>query len=223
MDMVTPTNRSSALPFFSVVLTSYNRAKLLKRAFRSLTQQTETDWEAVIIDDGSTDDSYNQLLPYLDIPNPLMYFKQASQGCAASKNAGMFLSTGRYITFLDSDDEYDPEHLASRKKILLQNPQVELLHGGITIVGSPFVPDRFNLQKMIHLQDCVIGGTFFIKRHLVNVLHGFEDIALGHDADFMERATCQGASILKTDLPTYIYHRETQNSITNNLSTSQTI
>ena len=213
----------SALPFFSVVLTSYNRARLLKRALLSLINQTEKEWEAIIVDDGSTDDTHAQITPYLKTNNKITYFRQVSKGCVASKNAGISLSTGKYITFLDSDDEYSPDHLATRKAILTKNPAVSFLHGGVKVIGSPYVPDRFDYKKMVHLRNCAIGGTFFIEKNLAFLLKGFSAMSLGHDADFFDRVIQSGASIMKTEQPTYIYHRETQNSITNNLTGIKTI
>ena len=206
------------LPFFSVIITSYNRAHLLTRALRSLILQTEKDWEAIIIDDGSTDNTLSAITPYLALNHKIVYIRQASKGCVESKNSGILRSTGKYITFLDSDDEFGTDHLATRKAILTQNTAIDFLHGGVKIIGSPYVPDRFNYSKMIHLLDCAIGGTFFIERKLAFRLKGFNPISLGHDADFMERAAGLDATIFKTELPTYIYHRETQNSITNNLA-----
>ena len=52
-------------PMFSIVITTFNRAQLLKRALKSLVSQTENDWEAVIVDDGSTDNTHKQILHYL--------------------------------------------------------------------------------------------------------------------------------------------------------------
>lgn len=211
-------NAAFHLPFFSVIITSYNRAHLLTRALRSLILQTEKDWEAIIVDDGSTDNTPAAIVPYMALNNKIIYIRQVSKGCVESKNSGILRSTGKYITFLDSDDEFSPDHLATRKAILTQNTTIDFLHGGVKIIGSPYVPDRFNYDKMIHLRDCAIGGTFFIERKLAFRLKGFNPISLGHDADLMERAARSGATILKTELPTYIYHRETQNSITNNLT-----
>ncbi|MCO5238992.1 MAG: glycosyltransferase family 2 protein [Chitinophagaceae bacterium] len=206
------------LPFFSVIITSHNRASLLKRAVDSLTLQKENDWEAIIIDDGSTDNTQKQIAPYLK-NNTITYHRQEKSGCVASKNTGTTLAKGKYITFLDSDDEYSPDHLACRKLILTENPGIDLLHGGIHVMGSPYVPDRSDHKKMVHLNNCVVGGTFFIKKELISRLKGFKEITLGHDADFFDRAVALGATIVKTDFPTYIYHREIPDSITNNLMT----
>ncbi|HTN06748.1 glycosyltransferase family A protein [Agriterribacter sp.] len=211
------------LPFFSVIITSYNRANLLKRALHSLITQTEKDWEAIVVDDGSTDDTCAQITPYLQLNHKITYTRQVSKGCVASKNSGILLSTGRYITFLDSDDEFSPDHLATRKAILIKNPAVDFLHGGVKVIGSPYVPDRFDYEKMIHLRNCAIGGTFFIKRNLAYLMKGFSAISLGHDADFLDRVIQSGATVMKTEQPTYIYHRETQNSITNNLTANRGI
>lgn len=210
-------------PFFSVIITTYNRAKLLPRALRSLIEQTEKDWEAIIVDDGSTDNTPEKVVPFLRKEYPITYFRQENKGCEEAKNTGIFLSTGKYITFLDSDDEYTANHLAERKTLLIENSLIDLLHGGVKIEGSPFVPDRFNLQNMIHLKDCVIGGTFFIKRELALQLKGFSSIPLGHDADFFEKARQSGALIIKTELPTYIYHREIQDSMTHHFATKNMV
>jgi len=210
-------NEAVDLPFFSVIITTYNRATLLKRALESLIAQTETDWEAIIVDDGSVDDTAFAVLPYLRDDSKITYFKQKNAGYSGAKNTGIFLSKGKFITFLDSDDEYAPTHLETRKAILLNHREVQFLHGGVKVIGSQYVPDRFNVNKMILLSDCEIGGTFFIKREVAISFNGFKELPLGSDGDFFERINKAGVRIMKTQIPTYIYHRETDDSITNNL------
>ncbi|MEO8961845.1 MAG: glycosyltransferase family A protein [Ginsengibacter sp.] len=207
--------------FFSVIITTYNRSSLLKRALDSLVAQTETDWGAIIIDDGSTDNTACIVKPYLAWNNKIKYLKQKSKGATFSKNTGIFLSEGKFVTFLDSDDEYSAAHLASRKIILLKNKKIELLHGGVKVIGNHYVPDRFDYNKIVPLSRCAIGGTFFIKKNIALLLNGFTEIPLGSDADFLERANKAGINTMKTELPTYLYHRETENSITNNLMRCQ--
>lgn len=210
-------NEEIALPFFSVIITTYNRETLLKRALDSLIAQTETDWEAIIIDDGSIDNTAFAVLPYLGEGSKVTYFKQKNAGYSNSKNTGIYLAKGKFITFLDSDDEYSPSHLETRKSILINSPEIEFLHGGVRIIGNQYVPDRFNVNRMILLSDCEIGGTFFIKKEVAASFNGFEEMPLGSDGDFFERINKAGVNIMKTRIPTYIYHRETADSITNNL------
>ena len=209
-------NEAVGLPFFSVIITTYNRATLLKRALDSLIAQTETDWEAIIVDDGSVDDTAFAVLPYLGKGSKITYFKQKNAGYSSSKNTGIFLSKGKFVTFLDSDDEYDPTHLETRKAILVNHPEIQFLHSGVKVIGSQYVPDRFDINKMVLLSNCEIGGTFFIKRELAVSFNGFKEMPLGSDGDFFERIHKAGVNIMKTQVPTYIYHRETGDSITNN-------
>lgn len=204
-------------PFFSIIITAYNRSQLIKRALDSLVSQAEKDWEAIIIDDESTDNTYSQVLPYLRSYKKIKYLKRAHSGEAMSKNNGIELSCGKYVSFLDSDDEYDPIHLKSRKSILIQNPSIRFLYGGVIILGNQFVPDRINPTKKINLADCVIGGTFFIERNTLISLNGFKQILLGPDAELFDRAKVARIEMMETKLPTYIYHHDTEDSITNKL------
>ena len=210
-----PQNDKLAEPFFSVTITTYNRKVLLKRALNSLLAQTETDWEAIIIDDGSTDNTESEIKPYLENESRFKYVYQKNTGYSLAKNAGIFLSNGKFVTFLDSDDEYFPNHLETRKAILLEHPETEFLYGGLTITGNQFVPDRFDNKKLIPLTECVIGGTFFIKRQLAFSLNGFNDIAVGSDSELFERINKIPVIIRETAIPTYLYHRENPDSLTN--------
>lgn len=207
----------SPQPFFSVVITTYNRAHLITRALDSLIAQTETDWEALVVDDGSTDQTFVKIMPHLFSYPKIKYIRKIHSGESASKNEGICASMGKYITFLDSDDEYSPDHLETRKKILMEEPSIRLLHGGVEIIGNPYVPDRFDHTKLVRLSECAIGGTFFIERNTLFQLNGFENILVGTDADLFERAKKQQLHIKETTLPTYIYHHEIQDSITNSL------
>jgi glycosyltransferase involved in cell wall biosynthesis len=204
-------------PFFSIIITTYNRAGLLPRAIDSLISQTERDWEAIIVDDESTDDTCLRILPYISLNRQIRYFKKNHSGEALSKNAGINAAKGKFISFLDSDDEYHPLHLQSRKEILKTDTDVNLLYGGVKIIGNQYVPDMNNCNELINLNECVIGGTFFIEKDLLLRLKGFREIILGTDADLFERAVAAGAVVKKTKISTYIYHHENEDSITNML------
>ena len=209
-------------PFFSIIITTFNRAYILQRAIDSLISQTEHDWEAIIVDDESMDDTYLQILPYLQSYNKIIYLRKAHDGEVGSKNAGISASSGKFISFLDSDDEYKTNHLQSRKAILMHDPSIRFLYGGAKIIGNRYVPDRFDYNKRIHLNECVIGGTFFIERSVLFQLNGFRKIMLGTDADLFDRAIEAGFLIRETKIQTYIYHRENEDSITNMLIKNNT-
>lgn len=202
-------------PYFSIVITTYNRARFLRRALDSLAAQTYPLWEAILIDDGSTDHTKEVLTPYLEKFKNISYHFQKNQGVIAAKNKGISLTKGAYITFLDSDDAYLPNHLASRYKVLQANKDIEFLHGGVTIVGNTYVPDYRNPEDQIHLSKCAIGGSFFIAQNTMQKLKGFSGTILGMDAHFLSSAQQIKAKILHIKTPrSYVYHREHIDSLT---------
>ena len=97
-------------PTVSVVIPTYNRADVLPRAIESVFEQTFQDFEIVVVDDGSTDDTETVVASYDD--ERLTYIRQPNQGANAARNRGIERARGSYVSFLDSDDELLPSHLA---------------------------------------------------------------------------------------------------------------
>lgn len=204
---------SERTPFISVITPTFNRARILPRAIESALAQTFDDWEYIIVDDGSTDDTHHAIRSLIEDDPRIRYHRSDNHGTAQARDLGCSIAHGRYVTFLDSDDEYLPDHLESRAAILSAQPAIELLHGGVEIIGDPLVSDKFDLSRQIHLSDCVIGGTFFIRRDLWKRLGGFGSIVYGDDSDFFSRAEEAGAYIVETDIPTYRYYRTEADSL----------
>ncbi|MDB5283263.1 MAG: glycosyltransferase family 2 protein [Bacteroidota bacterium] len=96
-------------PFFSIIIPTYNRALLIPKAIDSVLAQTLGDWELIIIDDGSRDDTKEVISIYTDTRIKYVY-QQNAERCAA-RNNGVSQSRGRYICFLDSDDYFLPQRL----------------------------------------------------------------------------------------------------------------
>lgn len=205
------------IPFFTVIICTHNRLNLLPRAIESLLNQTEHDWECLIVDDGSTDGTSNYALEFCRQDFRFRYIYQKNRGVGAAKNAGVLASAGIYCTFLDSDDEYKPNHLEIRKEALLQNPEVDLLHSTVEIIGNEYVPDMNDKSKLIHINECIIGGTFVFRRETGVELGGFPVGIYGDDSAFYHKALNLGFEVASIDFPTYIYHRETEDSICNDI------
>lgn len=96
-------------PKVSIILPTYNRADTICRAIKSVLSQTFEDWELIVVDDGSTDDTAVLLAPIED--SRMILIRQENRGFTEARNAGIRASTGNYIAFLDSDDEFLPHHL----------------------------------------------------------------------------------------------------------------
>jgi len=203
-------------PFVSIILPTFNRDALLGRAIDSVLEQTYRNWELIVVDDGSSDSTCELVKRYIKSSPNIRYMFHNNKKLPFSLNTGVLAASGEIITFLGSDDEYKPEHLQLRVDLFLKNKNIEFIHGGVKIIGDPFVKDKNDLSKLIHLNDCTIGGTFFIKKYVLTELNGFRNIAYSEDSDFFERAV-QKYKIHKSDYPTYIYHRETSDSICNTI------
>lgn len=106
-------------PFFSVIIPTYNRAAVLRNAIRSVIEQVFSNWELVVIDDGSTDDTKDIILEFKD--NRIKYFYKKHEERSIARNYGIERSAGKYICFLDSDDIYFENHLSSIYSFLSDN------------------------------------------------------------------------------------------------------
>ena len=99
------------MPTFSIIIPVYNVARYLEDCLNSVIQQTFSDWEAICINDGSTDGSLSQLEKIAEQDNRFIIINQYNQGQAAARNNGLDIASGEYILFLDSDDYLHPDCL----------------------------------------------------------------------------------------------------------------
>ena len=110
-------------PIFSIIVPTFNRADKLRGCIASIISQSFTDWELIIIDDGSTDKTNEVVHTYKDVR--LRYVLQENQERSAARNHGLELATGEWICFLDSDDEYAPTHLEVLYKCIKAYPKIK--------------------------------------------------------------------------------------------------
>lgn len=145
---------------FSIVLPCHNREQFLPRSIGSVIKQTYQDWELVVVDDGSTDNTQNVVKSF---NNPrIKYVYQNNSERSAARNKGIDNASGTWICFLDSDDEYQPEHLQELVKFIeVHKPLPGLIATGlITQEGQTTKHKAFlELQKNI-LEE--IGFKFLI-------------------------------------------------------------
>ncbi len=198
-------------PLISVILPTFDRAALLPRSISAVLAQTFTDWELIIIDDGSTDNTPEVVATWQSKSAQIRYIRQANQGVGAARNRGVAEAWGEYIACLDSDDEYLPTHLETRLKLLRQH-DLDLIQGGVQVNGKQWVVDFFNPTQLIRISECVIGGTLFGKRAVFTELGGFCDLNYGEDLDLWERAQKAFRARTFREPATYILH-ETPNSL----------
>ncbi|HRE41653.1 MAG TPA: glycosyltransferase family A protein [Ignavibacteria bacterium] len=206
----------------SVIITLYNRKNLIFRAIKSIENQTFNNFEVIIVDDGSEDKIEIDLIHYIKGKDNYKYLRHSNRKPALSLNTGILLASGEFITFLDSDDEYLPNHLEKRIEFFEEENNIELICSTAKLIGEEkefYVPDVNDISKLIHINDCIIGATLFGKAEVFNKLNGFKDM-YSYDSDFFIRANELGVKTKKMDLPTYIYYRNNPDSVINNFRES---
>ncbi|MFY7732680.1 MAG: glycosyltransferase family 2 protein [Bacteroidia bacterium] len=199
-------------PLVSVLLAVYNTPfELVKRAINSVLKQNMQDFELIIMDDGSDNQYQHEMVIYTSLfPSIITYIYHPNCGQAESINRGILKSSGQFITIIDADDEFKPNHL---RRCLEQMQYADLIASKTqTIVDDEadyYIPDRLDTSKVIHVDDCILFATLFGKRE-VFVDNPFYNM-YGADANFYERVS-NNYIVKKVDLRTYIYYRNIPNS-----------
>ena len=197
----------------SVLMTVFNTDFFYtKRAIDSVLQQDFQDFELIIIDDGSKENNRESLMDYVEkYEHKISYIRHSNRGQSESINRGVLYSQGEYITIIDSDDEYKPNHLST---CLREINEMDLIcSNSETIVDSEndyYVSDKNDLTKLIHLDEVILFGTLFGRKKVFTTIDFKTGFAA--DSDFYELAT-QLFRVKKLDLRTYVYHRNIPNSI----------
>ncbi len=192
----------------SVIIPTYNRAEYVTKAIDSVLAQTYTDYEIIVIDDGSTDNTKEVLLPYMD---RIRYIYQENAGASAARNRGIKASKGEWIAFLDSDDEWLPGKLAVQIRAVERHPQLvahmvnvnltnyndsdqsSFLHckfpfeGNEGIIDDPFI-QHFKYRTIAMPVAVMCRKECAIKAGLFD-----ESFVYGEDYDFVCRLALQGS------------------------------
>ena len=117
------------LPLFSIIIPTYNYAIEVPRAITSVLDQTGNDWELIVVNDGSTDNTL-EVLEDLKKNNSFIVSNQKNSGPAATRNKGISLSSGKYLIFLDADDEMSEDALQHFREAIKKQPEVGVFIGG---------------------------------------------------------------------------------------------
>lgn len=145
----------------SVIMPCHNAAVHLPASVGSVQAQTHTDWELVIVDDGSTDDSWQVLQKLAHADSRIKLFQQANAGAAAARNHALREAHGAYTAFLDSDDTWHPEFLEAMMAALAADPDAGIAYCGWQNIGlgkgrdDPFIPPEYENSDKV---ESLLGG-----------------------------------------------------------------
>lgn len=188
----------SKKPFFSLVIPTHNRSKLLTRAIKSCLQQTFLNFEIIVVDDGSMDNTSNAVASFKD--SRIRYFRNSqSRGVSAARNQGIRQAKASYIAFLDDDDEYHPEFLEhTASTITNSDTEIDFTWCGSKVIfeihdqnackeiliRKPRPEDSTN-DFAIHF--AVSQGFMASKKSLLEIGMFDESLTVSEDADLLFR------------------------------------
>lgn len=208
-----------ATPFFSIITPSYNRAAFLPATIKSVLAQTFHDWELILVDDGSTDNT-RELIQELNHPQ-IKYVYQSNSERSVARNNGIGHSTGQYICFLDSDDYYLSDHLEKLHKAIEVSGFAEAVYivdvvrdekGTLTeVTHEPLVNHPNNICYILCSRETVIPARICMSR---NILKDYKFTTLAIPSEDAELLTRIGAKYPFIQVPqhTVVYHLHEDNS-----------
>ena len=190
----------------SVVIPLYNKEKSITTTLESVLAQTYTDYEVVVVDDGSTDNSANIVRKLVN--EKIRLISQPNGGVSAARNAGILAAKGEYVTFLDADDLWTIDYLETLVTLIKDFPNAGLYAIGYRVINSPTMPSREQIDAInknalrgpvdnlwIGDMDLYIGSTCSSKERMIRV--GLMDTRMTHgeDLDFCWRLILDGGLV----------------------------
>ena len=187
-------SKQETAPFFSVIIPTYNRAQSIVEAVESVQTQTFKDFELLVIDDGSTDNTVELLKPIVKRDSRFKYIYQENAERSAARNHGIKLSKGAYICFLDSDDVYLPEHLEKFHRTIANHdyPVAYFLSNAIMEFNgrrkkeSPYVPQTDDPVELM-LKISVCSQQVSIHRTILEEFKYDTNLRIGEDQELWSR------------------------------------
>jgi glycosyltransferase involved in cell wall biosynthesis len=139
---------------FSIIIPIYNTAKYLPECLRSIEIQEYIDYELILVDDGSTDDSYNICFTYAKRHDNVILIHKDNSGVSESRNVGFFHSHGDYILFIDSDDFID-KNLLNRCNKIIDQWNLDLLVFGVNCISEKYgtIHKIYNIEKFYTIEE----------------------------------------------------------------------
>lgn len=211
-------------PFFTVIVTSYNRSLQLRKCIESILHQQYQNFELIVVDDCSTDETAVVISEYTD---KLRFFSTAvnSGGPAVPRNIGMRQAKGQWLCFCDSDDAFLPDHLKTYYQFIVANKLQDgiissnafLAHSGKVTTNAYFPKSRSGFKKVSLLSNwnashLILSSLCICNKHSIafredKIYQSVEDYI------FLLENMIKGKHHFVTDAPTIIYDLQSADSI----------
>ena len=203
------------MPKVSVVIPTYNQAELLREALESVRAQTMTDWEAMIINNHSVDNTVQVINEFSEPRFQRIDFAN-DEIIAASRNKGIELSSGEWVAFLDSDDLWASNKLEislaeAGNSDLLCHREATVKNGGTVSISPHFTPADATYRRLLFERNCFSPTAVMVRRNVLEQVRGFSkdrSLVTCEDHDLWLRLAARGVRVRFVDrvLSTYRLH-----------------
>lgn len=207
-------SRLSATPVITVIMPCYNSSATVLEAIDSVKAQTFSNWELLVIDDGSSDNTPEVVTSVSDAR--IRMIRQVNGGSASARNKGLEHAKGEYIAFLDSDDSWEPDFLAQMLNALAPEHEAVLAYCGWQNIGleggrgKPFIPPDY---EPLDRAETFLGGCrwpihgVLVRRQVIERAGGFDPLLqASEDYDLWLRIVMQGRLVLVPRVLAYYKH-----------------
>ena len=208
-------------PLVSVIVPTYNYGRFIGETLECLLAQTYANWECIVVDDGSTDDTAERVARFIERDARFKFVRQENALQAAAKNNGLRNSTGEYIQFLDADDLIEPQKFEKQVEYLEAHPEVDIVYGSMRYFkteapdeklywvwgeNKPWMPETCGSGKEVLTalvrQNIMVINSPLIRRRVVDAVGMFDDrLPPAEDWDYWLRCAAAGMRFQFADLP----------------------
>ena len=199
------------MPAVSIITPAWNAAGFIRDTIVSVRAQTFTNWELVVVDDGSTDDTVAIVESYAALDPRIRLVRQANGGPSTARNHGMRVAAGDFFAFLDSDDTWHPGFLEAQLAVFAQYPETALVTGngyyrGGPLHGRPARPmgEGYPVLPTAELiaDECAVFIMTVFRRAVYDTIGGFDETQWhSEDYDFWLRAALAGFAFRRNPQP----------------------
>jgi glycosyltransferase involved in cell wall biosynthesis len=159
----------ATLPLVTVIVPTFNRAHMIRAAIDSVRNQTYPNWDLVIVNDRSTDNTLEVIQPYLEADKRIRCVPNSTyaQGCGGARSRGVDEIRGEYVAFLDTDDTWPEYHLEEHVKDIQANPDIDWIFGDLRRIneeGQVVVESKFREGAFIELLAPEIRGNVHVLK-----------------------------------------------------------
>lgn len=182
-------------PLISVIIPTYNYGVLIGETLKSLQQQTLTEWECIVVDDGSTDSTPEFVSRFAEGEPRVRYLHQPNQRQAVARNTGLAAARGHYIQFLDADDLIEPRKLERQVEFLEAHAEADIVYGGVRFFrtecpderlyamfgeNEPWMPEVSGAGRAVLLalvrQNIMVINSPLVRRSVINDVGAFDPV-----------------------------------------------